>query len=93
MHLGIVIAFKNTTFSAPKSASETALESTYFVKNWQKFGEKAGNHICFKKFFFLEATLFVFGGNSSVMLGWQIIVFMKPNLYFSPDTLQITCIS
>ena len=31
MHLGIVIAFKNTTFSAPKSAPETALESTYFV--------------------------------------------------------------
>ena len=85
-----VIALKSATFSAPESASENYLQTTYFMlflKNLTKNLEKK----LVIKFVFIEQIdiiniyffcilhLLLFG---KIMHGWRKIVFMNPHLYF-----------
>ena len=63
---------------------------------WLKYGEKADDFVCFdgidqffKYFFFMHATSFVIGKNSPAIQGWRKIVFMKPYVYFLPETILL----
>ena len=96
------MAFKKATFIAPKSAPKTTRKTNYFMlvlKNLTKNSEKkADDQICFDEidqfynYFFLHALSYFIGENSPAMHGWRKFVFMKPLLYFFPQTLQIICI-
>ena len=63
------MVLKSVTFSAPETALETTYILCYFSKPWLKFGEKAGDHVCFdgidqfNTHFFVHSTSFVIGKN------------------------------
>ena len=91
----IVIAVKSAAFSAPKSASETTLETMYFMlflKNVTNNLEKklVIKFVLMKQIsftyisFFCILYSFVIGENSQAMHGWRKIVCMNPQRYFFP---------
>ena len=91
----IVIAVKRAAFSAPESASETTLETMYFILFLKKVTKNLEKKLVIKFVlmkqisftyisFFYILYYFVIGENSRAMHGWRKIVCMNPQLYFFP---------
>ena len=96
-----VIALKSATFSAPESASENYLQTTYFMlflKNLTKNLEKKlvikfvfyRIDRYYKYLFFLYTTSFVIWENHAWLE--KNCVYEPPPLFFFSEKLQIICI-